>query len=93
MNRATFDYRCAVPTINIFRVYWNSRRQRIFSTQFFSVLDRLIYKDFNANHLAYIVPRWYSSRIYADCLQKLILLEHDTGGRILLVTFLVEEKR
>lgn len=68
MNRATFDYRCAVPTINIFRVYWNSRHQRIFSTQIFSVLDRLIYKDFNANHLVYIVPRWYSGRIYADCL-------------------------
>ena len=46
-----------------------------------------------ANHLAYIVPRWYRSRIYPDYQQKLFSLGHDTGGRILLVTFLVEQKK
>ena len=46
-----------------------------------------------ANHLVYIVPRWYGSRVDADCQQMLFSLEHDTGGRILLVTFLAEQKR
>ena len=26
--------------------------------------------DFKANHLAYIEPSWYGSRISADCQQK-----------------------
>ena len=46
-----------------------------------------------ANHLVYVVPRWYESRIYADCHQKLFSSEHDTGGKILLVTFLAEKER
>ena len=48
---------------------------------------------FKANHLVYIMPKWHESRIYADCQQKLFLLEHDTGGRILLLTFLAKQKR
>ena len=33
-----------------------------------------------ANHLAYIEPSWYGSRISADCQQKLLFTKHDTGG-------------
>ena len=47
----------------------------------------------NANHLVCIMPRWYASRIYADCQQKLFSSKNDTGGRILLVAFLAEQKR
>ena len=36
---------------------------------------------------------WYGSRIYADWQQKFFSLEHDFGARILLVTFLAEQKR
>ena len=39
------------------------------------------------------MPSWKGNQIYADCQQKLFSLEHDTAGRILLVTFLVEQKR
>ena len=46
-----------------------------------------------ANHLMYIVPRWYDSRIYTDCQQNFFSSEHDTGGKILLVTFLEEQKK
>ena len=46
-----------------------------------------------ANHLRYIVPSWYGSRISADCQQKLFSLEHDVSWRFLLVTFLEEQKR
>ena len=46
-----------------------------------------------ANHLAYIKPRWYGSRISADCQQKLLLRRHDTSGRFLLVTSLEKQKR
>ena len=46
-----------------------------------------------ANHLVYIVPRCYQSRIYVDCQQKLFSSEDDSGGRILQVTFLKEQKR
>ena len=35
--------------------------------------------SFKANHLAYIVPSWYGSRISADCQQKLFFTKHDTG--------------
>ena len=41
-----------------------------------------------ANHLVYSLPRWYRNRTYADCQQKWLSLEHDTGWRTLLVTFL-----
>ena len=47
----------------------------------------------NANNLVCIMPRWYASRIYADCQQKLFSSKNDTGGRILLVAFLAEQKR
>ena len=53
----------------------------------------LIFVRFKASHLVYIVPRWYGSRIYADCPQKLFWSEHDTGERFLLITFLAEQKR
>ena len=46
-----------------------------------------------ANHLAYIGPRWYRSRISADCHQNLLSPKHDTGGRFLLVNILKEQKR
>ena len=46
-----------------------------------------------ANQLVYIVSRWYQSRTYVDCLQKLFSSEDDSGGRILQVTFLKEQKR
>ena len=46
-----------------------------------------------ANHVVYIVSRQYGSRIYAHCQQKLFSSEHDTGGRILRVVFLAEQKR
>ena len=39
------------------------------------------------------MPKWYESQLYADCQQKLFLWEHDTDARILLVTFLGEQKR
>ena len=48
---------------------------------------------FKANHLAYIEPKWYGSRIYANCQQKLLFTRHDTSGRFLLVTFLEMQKR
>ena len=48
---------------------------------------------FKANHLVYIVPRRFKSQIYTDCKQKLFSSEDDTGGRILQVTFLVEQIR
>ena len=37
--------------------------------------------------------RWHWSRIYADFQQKLFSSEHNTARRILLVTFLEEQKR
>ena len=37
-------------------------------------------KQFKAKHLVYVGPRWYGSRIYVDCQQKLFSSEHDTGG-------------
>ena len=46
-----------------------------------------------ANHLEYIEPRWYGSRISADCQQKLLFTKHDTSGRFLLVTFLEKQKK
>ena len=39
------------------------------------------------------MPRWYDSQIYAGCQQNLFSSEHDTNWRILLVTFLAEQKR
>ena len=36
--------------------------------------------DIKANHLAYIEPSWYGSRISADCQQKWLFMKHDTGG-------------
>ena len=36
--------------------------------------------DIEANHLAYVEPRWYGSRISADCQQKLLFTNHDTSG-------------
>ena len=59
-------------------------------------LSRIIRKSnsvLKASHLVYTVPRWYGSRIYADCQQNVLSSEHDTGGRILLVTFLAEQNR
>ena len=50
-------------------------------------------KLFKANHLAYLEPRWYGSRISADYQQKLLLTRHDTSGRFLLVTFLEKQNR
>ena len=50
-------------------------------------------KTVKASHLVYIVPRWYGSRIYADCQQKLFSSVPDTDGRILLVPFVAEQKR
>ena len=47
---------------------------------------------FKANHLVYIVLRCHGSRIYTDCQQNLFSSEHDTGARILLVTFLTQQK-
>ena len=41
-----------------------------------------------ANYLIYTAPRWYRSLISADCQQKLFSLKHDTGGRLLPLTFL-----
>ena len=49
-------------------------------------------RKLKANHLAYIEPRWYGSRISADCQQNLISLKHDTSERFLPVTFLKERK-
>ena len=46
-----------------------------------------------ANHLGHVVPRWYGSRIFADCQQKLFPSEYDTGRRFLLVPFLAEQLR
>ena len=48
---------------------------------------------FKANHLAYIEPMWYGSRISTDCQQKLLFTKHDTSGRFLLTTFLEKQKR
>ena len=49
-------------------------------------------RKLKANHLAYIEPSWYGSRISAYCQQNLLSLKHDTSGRFLLVTFLKEQK-
>ena len=47
-------------------------------------IDDIDYRHGNnvlkANHLAYIEPSWYGSRISADCQQKLLSTKHDTGG-------------
>ena len=59
-------------------------------------LSRIIRKSISvlkANHLVYIIPKWYGSWIYADCQQNVLSSEHDTGRRIFLVTFLAEQKR
>ena len=50
-------------------------------------------KFVKANHLAYIEPRWYRSRISADFQPNLLSPKHDTSGRFLLVVFLKEQKR
>ena len=50
-------------------------------------------KNVTANHLAYIETRWYGSRISADCQQKLLVANHDTSGRFLLVNFLKTQNR
>ena len=45
------------------------------------LLGNLIFiGNIKANHLAYIEPSWYGSRISADCQQKLLFTKHDTGG-------------
>ena len=46
-----------------------------------------------ANHLIYIEPRWYGSRVSAECQQNLLSPKHDTSRRFLLVTFFEEQKR
>ena len=56
-------------------------------------LFRLINTAIKANNLEYIEPRWYESRVSADCQQKLLFTKHDTSGRFLLVTFLEKQKR
>ena len=45
------------------------------------------------NHLAYIAPRWYGSRISADSQQNLLSLKYDTSRRFLLITSLGEQKK
>ena len=54
-----------------------------------NVLRKLL----KANHLAYIAPRWYGSRISADCQQKLLFTKHDTSEKFLQVTFLEKQKK
>ena len=49
-------------------------------------------RKLKANHLAYIEPGLYGSRISADCQQNLLSLKHDTSGRLLQATFLKEQK-
>ena len=44
-------------------------------------------ESFKANQLVDIVPKWYLSRISADCQQNLFPSEHG-AARILLETFL-----
>ena len=46
-----------------------------------------------ANNFAYIEPRWYKSRIFADYQKNLFSTKHDTSGRFLLVAFCEEQKR
>ena len=46
-----------------------------------------------ANHLAYIAPRWYGSRISTDSKQNLFSLKYDTSRRFLLITSLGEQKK
>ena len=46
-----------------------------------------------ANHLAYIEPRWYRSRISTDCQQNMLSPKHDNSGRFLPVNFLKEQKK
>ena len=46
--------------------------------------------NFPSLDLVYIVPCENGTVISPDCQQKLFSLEHDTGGRFLLVTFLGE---
>ena len=60
---------------------------------FHSRIIRKIISVLKANDLLYIMPRWYGSRIYADRQQNVVSSEHDTNERILLVTFLAEQKR
>ena len=50
-------------------------------------------ENIKANHLVYLVPTWYWSRIFAECQPKLFSWKHDTCRRILLATFLVEQDR
>ena len=80
----------------LLRVWWSCTWQKawIFKESFYlTLLDICINSCvIKANHLVYIVPRWCGSRIYADCQQKLFSLRHDSGARILLVTFLAEQK-
>ena len=68
--------------------FWKAKNCGSFSRLFRSIL---IYTK--ANHLAYIEPRWYRSRISADCQQKLHFTKPDTSGIFLLVTFLEKQKR
>ena len=50
-----------------------------------------VYFPVQANHLAYIAPKWNGSQISADCQPYSFSLKHD--GRFLLVTFPEEHKR
>ena len=50
-------------------------------------------KFIKVNNLAYIEPRWYGDRIYANCQQKLLFTKQNTSGRFLEVTFLEKQKR
>ena len=48
---------------------------------------------FKANHLTYTEPRWYGSRISADCQHKLLFTKHDTSERFLLITLKWDNRR
>ena len=76
------DSKCKIPWVNYVR---KSARNNCYKFTLQSLLK--------ANYLAHIDPRWYGSRISADCQQNLLSPKHDTGGRFLLVNFLKEQKR
>ena len=60
--------------------------------KFWCIKNKSFNKCFKANHLAYIEPRWYGSRISDDCQQNLLSPKHDTSRRFLPVNLLKEQK-